>query len=89
MKNKYVTIFFGWEFFIYFDFVTIINLILIFCSTGLCTRMLFNLLPNFIIVHRIVSQKKDLFRSFNICSDAKERVGCGKQREAIAPIQSW
>ena len=24
--------------------------------------------------------------SFQICSDAKERVGCGKQQEAIAPI---
>ena len=23
-----------------------------------------------------------LFRSFKVCSDAKERVGCGKQREA-------
>ena len=29
----------------------------------------------------------DLFRSFNVCSDAKERVGCGKQREATASIQ--
>ena len=28
----------------------------------------------------------DLFRSFKVRSDAKERVGCGKQREAIAPI---
>ena len=26
--------------------------------------------------------------SFNVCSDAKERVGCGKQREATASIQS-
>ena len=26
--------------------------------------------------------------SFKICSDAKERVGCGKQREATAPIKS-
>ena len=26
--------------------------------------------------------------SFKVCSDAKERVGCGKQREATAPIQS-
>ena len=26
--------------------------------------------------------------SFQVCSDAKERVGCGKQREATAPIQS-
>ena len=26
--------------------------------------------------------------SFKICSDAKERVGYGKQREATAPIQS-
>ena len=30
----------------------------------------------------------DIFRYFKLCSDAKERVGCGKQREAIAPIQS-
>ena len=29
----------------------------------------------------------DLFRSFKVCSDAKERVECGKQREAAAPIQ--
>ena len=26
--------------------------------------------------------------SFKVCSDAKERVGCGKQRETTAPIQS-
>ena len=30
----------------------------------------------------------DLLRSFEVCSDAKERVRCGKQREATAPIQS-
>ena len=30
----------------------------------------------------------DLFRSLKVCSDAKERVGCGKQWEATAPIQS-
>ena len=30
----------------------------------------------------------DLFRSFKVCSDAKERVGCRRQREATAPIQS-
>ena len=28
----------------------------------------------------------DLFKSFMVCSDAKERVGCGKQREATVPI---
>ena len=28
----------------------------------------------------------DLFRSFKVCSYAKERVGCGKQRVAAAPI---
>ena len=28
------------------------------------------------------------YQIFNICPDAKERVGCGKQREATAPIQS-
>ena len=27
-----------------------------------------------------------VLRYFKICSDAKESVGCGKQREAIAPI---
>ena len=31
---------------------------------------------------------RDLFRTFNVCSDAKERVECGKQQEATAPIQS-
>ena len=30
----------------------------------------------------------DLFRSFKVCSDAKERVGCRNQWEATAPIQS-
>ena len=30
----------------------------------------------------------DFFRSLKVCSGAKERVGCGKQREATAPIQS-
>ena len=30
----------------------------------------------------------DLFRSFKVCSDAKERVGCGKQREATATLVS-
>ena len=29
-----------------------------------------------------------LFRSFKVCSDAKERAGCGRQREATVPIQS-
>ena len=29
----------------------------------------------------------DLFSSFKICSDAKERVGYVKQREATTPIQ--
>ena len=28
------------------------------------------------------------FRSFKVCSEAKERVGCGKQREATSRIQS-
>ena len=36
----------------------------------------------------------DLFRSFKVCSDAKERLGCGKQWEATAhsslvKLQSW
>ena len=26
--------------------------------------------------------------SFKVCSDGKEKVGCGKQREATAPIKS-
>ena len=30
----------------------------------------------------------DLFRSFNVCSDAKQKVGCEKQQEATASIQS-
>ena len=30
----------------------------------------------------------DHFRSFKVCSDAKERVRCGKQWEATAPIES-
>ena len=34
----------------------------------------------------ILLTSRDLFRSFKVCSDAKERVGCGKQREATAPI---
>ena len=28
----------------------------------------------------------DIFRSFKICSGDKERVWCGKQREATAPV---
>ena len=28
----------------------------------------------------------DLLISFKVSSDAKKRVGCGKQREATAPI---
>ena len=30
----------------------------------------------------------DLFQIYKVCSDAKERVGCRKQREATTPIQS-
>ena len=26
---------------------------------------------------------------FKVCSDAKARVGCGKQRESTAPIHPW
>ena len=29
----------------------------------------------------------DLFLFFKVCSDAKERMGCGKQREATASSQ--
>ena len=28
-------------------------------------------------------------RSFKVCSDAKERVGCGKQWEATTPIHPY
>ena len=28
----------------------------------------------------------DLYRSFNVCTDPKERVGCRKQQESNAPI---
>ena len=28
----------------------------------------------------------DTLRSFKVCSDAKERVGCGRQLEVTAPI---
>ena len=28
------------------------------------------------------------FQMFKVCSDAKNRVGCGKQRETTAPVQS-
>ena len=38
----------------------LIHSVLIFCSTGLCTRMLFITLTNFIIVHRIISEKMHL-----------------------------
>ena len=30
----------------------------------------------------------DLFGSFKVCSDAKERVGCRKKWEATAPIHA-
>ena len=30
----------------------------------------------------------DLFRPSKVCSDAKDRDGCEKQREAAVPIQS-
>ena len=53
---------------------------------------------NFSEVHRAQLAKSTLlismlvplgsFRSFKVCSNTKERVGCGKQWEAIAPIQS-
>ena len=42
-----------------FDSITIVRLIIIICSTGLCT-MLFTTLPNFIHVHRIVYEKMHL-----------------------------
>ena len=31
----------------------------------------------------------NLFRSFKVCSYTKDRVRCGKQREATAPIHPW
>ena len=50
---------------------------------------------NFGEVRRAQLAKSTLFistlvplRSFKVCSDAKERVRCGKKREATAPIQS-
>ena len=39
-------------------------------------------------LHVATSVPRDLLRSFKVCSDAKEKMGCGKQREATAPIQS-
>ena len=31
----------------------------------------------------------NLSRSFKVCFNTKERVGCGNQREATAPIHPW
>ena len=60
-QNKKINIcnyiFFGWKFLKYFESIIIISLILTICSTGLYTTMLFNAQPNFIFVHRIVSEK--------------------------------
>ena len=39
-------------------------------------------------LHLHVGAPRDLVRFFKVCSDAKERVGCRKQQEATAPIQS-
>ena len=36
--------------------------------------------------HLNVGAPRNLFTSFKFCSDGKERVGCGKQQEATAPI---
>ena len=56
-------------------------------------ELLFNPVANFAEVRRAQLAKSTLLTStlgtlgsFQICSDAKERMGCGKQQEAIAPI---
>ena len=60
-------------------------------------ELIFNPCDNFSKVRRAQLAKStlltstlvpwDLFRSFKVCSDAKERVGRGKQREPYAHIQ--
>ena len=52
-------------------------------------ELIFTLVVNFGEVRRAQLAKSTLLTSmmvslgsFNVCSDAKERVGCGKQREA-------
>ena len=60
-------------------------------------ELIFNLVMNFSEVRKTHNQIHshiltymlgpwDLLRYFKVCSDAKERVGCTKQREVIAPI---
>ena len=59
-------------------------------------ELLFNPLMNFGEVRSAQLAKSTLltstlvplgyFQIFNVCSDANERVGCGMQREATAPI---
>ena len=51
---------------------------------------------NFGEVRRAQLAKSNLLTStlvplgfFQICSDAKKRVGCGKQRETTAPTHPW
>ena len=56
-------------------------------------ELIFTLVVNFGEVRRAQLAKSILLTStlvplgsFQVCSDAKERVGCGKQREATTPI---
>ena len=59
-------------------------------------ELIFNLVVIFGKVRRAQLAKSSLLtsslvplgflRSFKVCSDAKERVGCEKQRQATAPI---
>ena len=56
-------------------------------------ELIFKLVVNFCKVRRAQLAKSTLLTSFlvplgsfKVCSDAKEKVGCGKQREDIAPI---
>ena len=37
-------------------------------------------------LHTSTLVTQDLFRSFKVCSDAKERVVCGKERVDTVPI---
>ena len=38
-------------------------------------------------LHHIYLRPWDLFRSFKVCSDAKERVGCGRRK--VVKLQHW
>ena len=58
-------------------------------------ELIFTYVVNFGEVRRVQLAKSTLLTSmlmplgcFKVCSDAKEKVGCRKQWEATAPIQS-